>query len=79
MTTIISGFGLDITIPSNKQAPKKPVKEVSQDVQRKVLKLPRGVNVGRVIGSDGQMMYWIDEKTLAQRLDAAGIAWEFED
>lgn len=79
MTTIISGFGLDITIPSNKQAPKKPVKEVSQDVQHKVLKLPRGVNVGRVIGSDGQMMYWIDEKTLAQRLDAAGIAWEFED
>lgn len=79
MTTIISGLGIDITIPSSKEATKKPVKEVSQHVQRQVLKLPRGVNVGRVFGSDGQMMYWIDEKTLAQRLDAAGIVWEFED
>lgn len=79
MTTIISGFGFDMTIPTNKETPKKPLKEVSQDVQRQALKLPRGVNVGRVIGSDGQMMYWIDEKTLAQRLDAAGIVWEFED
>lgn len=76
MTRMVCGGGVDVYVAGSKIP-----SSVNEDdsIQKKVLKLPRGVNVGRVIGSDGQMMYWIDEKTLAQRLDAAGIAWEFED
>lgn len=76
MTRMVCGGGVDVYASGSKIP-----SSVNEDdsIQKKVLKLPRGVNVGRVIGSDGQMMYWIDEKTLAQRLDAAGIVWKFED
>lgn len=65
---MISGGGMDVV--------KGPSTEEKQ--QKKVLKIPRGVDVGRVVGSDGKMMYWINEEHLKSRLDAAGIEWEFE-
>ena len=37
------------------------------------IEIPPGVDVGRVIGSDGRMMYWIEERTVKSIIESEGL------
>lgn len=37
------------------------------------IEIPPGVDVGRIIGSDGRMMYWIEERTVKSIIESEGL------
>lgn len=37
------------------------------------IEIPPGVDVGRVVGSDGRMMYWIEERTVKSIIESEGL------
>lgn len=79
---LCGGGGPDIWVSSGSLLSKDTSVEkdvLSENIEKKVLKIPRGVDVGHIVGSDGKMMYWINEEHLKQRLNGAGIQWEFEE
>lgn len=37
------------------------------------IEIPQGVDVGKVVGSDGRIMYWIEEGTVRSIIESEGL------